>query len=502
MKDTVFRLGATLVVFASFLCTSNAQAQGPTFDSYKMARLILDRTLEAYGGLDAIRSVSNFTVKTEVEQFHRNQSRRPGVSERTLGSSEIVVDFRNNRYRYDVARGVIGGNPAESYEIITGRDGVFVDMSRRTKRSRPPSPSWQEGFTARILPQIMLMNVYKRSATLRHLGAATINDRPHNVISFTSADGVTASLYIDGTTNLLSKYESLTNDPLSGDAVVEVYFVSYQRVGKFKVPVEMVHKIAGETIFKTTYKSVAFDTPLADSQFKLTFDPKEQMPAPEAPAVQKHAQKVYTVTASGSNVLFVEFKDHIFVMEAPGGDAVSREAISRIKNAIPGKPIKYLALTHFHDDHSSGMRPYLADGATLVTTKGNRDFFAQMLKSRPTLTADVTVFDAGKTTMEFVEGKRVFTDGTTTLELYDIGPGPHADEMLVAYFPNEKILYQGDILDRPPNGDMPIANPTTGHFAEWLKAKRLTIEMIIPVHGTVTTVAEMETALTVRPSAK
>ena len=105
-----------------------------TLSSYQKARAILDRTISAYGGLETIRSVQNFSVKMSVYQFHRNQSRKPGISESTLGSSEIIVDFRNNRYRYDVERGVIGGNRGKVYEIFDGKEGIFVDMSRRTKR--------------------------------------------------------------------------------------------------------------------------------------------------------------------------------------------------------------------------------------------------------------------------------------------------------------------------------------------------------------------------------
>jgi hypothetical protein len=36
--------------------------------------------------------------------------------------------------------------------------------------------------------------------------------------------------------------------------------------------------------------------------------------------------------------------------------------------------------------------------------------------------------------------------------------------MLVAYFPQHKLIYQGDLLNRPANGDPPIVNDTSVHF--------------------------------------
>jgi hypothetical protein len=40
------------------------------------------------------------------------------------------------------------------------------------------------------------------------------------------------------------------------------------------------------------------------------------------------------------------------------------------------------------------------------------------------------------------------------------------------------------------NGDYPIANDTSVHFLNWIDSKKLPVEMTMPVHGTLTTIAE------------
>jgi hypothetical protein len=51
--------------------------------------------------------------------------------------------------------------------------------------------------------------------------------------------------------------------------------------------------------------------------------------------------------------------------------------------------------------------------------------------------------------LEFIQNKRrTFADGKQIIELYDIGPGPHAEEMVVAYLPNERIIFQGDLFNK------------------------------------------------------
>ena len=194
--------------------------------------------------------------------------------------------------------------------------------------------------------------------------------------------------------------------------------------------------------------------------------------------------------------MFVDFNDHIFVMETPGSDRVSLQAIEQIKKTIPNKPIKYVAVTHHHDDHAGGIRTYMAEGATLIVAPGEEAFFKKVNAVRFSADPDTLTRNPREAKFEPLQnGKRVLTDGTTTVELYDIGKGPHTDEMLVAYFPDQKMIFQGDLLNRPANGDFPIANDTSVHFLNWIDAKKLAVEATIPVHGPLTTIADFRKAV-------
>jgi len=190
-------------------------------------------------------------------------------------------------------------------------------------------------------------------------------------------------------------------------------------------------------------------------------------------------------------------------MEAPNGDNTSRQAIEQIKKIFPDKPIRYIAVTHHHDDHAGGLRAYIAEGATVLTLPGEKTFFERIAKSKFTIDPDTLTRSPKELKLEIIEnGKRVLTDGTTTVEILDIGAGPHTEEMLVAYLPNEKMIFQGDLLNRPSNGDYPIANDTTVHFAKWIESKKLPVEKIIAVHGTVSTVDELRQAVKNKETAK
>jgi len=135
-------------------------------------------------------------------------------------------------------------------------------------------------------------------------------------------------------------------------------------------------------------------------------------------------------------------------------------------------------------------------GFKIPQPPGEKSFFERVVQGQFTVDPDALMLNPQPLKIEVLEGgRRILSDGTTTVEIHDIGPGPHTEEMLVAYLPNEQIIFQGDLLNRPSNGDYPIANETSAHFAKWLESKKLSVRKIIPVHGTVTTMDEMRKAV-------
>jgi glyoxylase-like metal-dependent hydrolase (beta-lactamase superfamily II) len=331
------------------------------------------------------------------------------------------------------------------------------------------------------------------------MGRANFDKRPHDVITYANEDGQQLTIYLDARTHLVSKFELLGSDPYFGDSVQEIIFPAHRAVERFQVPTARVTKIMGEVVEEIPYVEVNFNKTYGDEQFKAPagFVAPPAAPVEAAPPVNKLAENVYLIRGGGYNVLAVGFKDHVMVVETPGGDNTSREVIARIKELMPGKPIKYAAVTHHHDDHAGGVRTYIAEGATIITTPGLRSFFERVAAARNfTFNPDTLMRSPRPLSLETLQnGKRVFTDGAQTVELYDIGSGPHMDEMIVAYLPKEKIIFQGDLLNRPDDGRIAPGNATTAHFAAWLKKSGLVVERVAGVHGPVGTLDDLYKAV-------
>jgi len=486
----------------TFLCIQTVFAQNITKQSYEKAREVLDKSVAAYGGLENLRSMQNFTLKAVGDTVQRNQSRKTFMSERTAYQIDVTVDMKNNRFVQIAKGGYPGGFSYHSGFIVDKTDGVSFDLIRNISVARPNIPPGAFRSRVRWIPQYWVVNALERASRLRYLGKVEFDKRPHIAISYANEDGAENTLYFDEKTFLLSKFEGMGTDVFFGDVVFETIYPSYRIENGQQIPTGRITKVNDEMTEELRFEQLVFNTPLTDDKFKVPAEMKA-VTFPNPPPFEKFSENVYTVNAGGYNVLVVGFKDYVFVMEAPSGDNVSRQAIEQIKKLFPNKPIRYVAVTHHHDDHAGGLRTYISEGATVIAAPGEKTFFEKIVKSKFTIDADTLTKNPQSLKIETLEnGKRILTDGTTTVEIYDIGSGPHTEEMLVAYLPNEKILFQGDLLNRPSNGDYPIANDTTVHFAKWIETKKLAVDKIVAVHGTVSTMNELRTAVAEKEKAQ
>jgi len=344
---------------------------------------------------------------------------------------------------------------------------------------------------------LMLRRAVRQAASLRYLGSVELDERPQHVVSFAWTNGLTPTLYIDAESHMVSKYELLFPDNLAGDVVSELSFPAYRPVDGIQVPTGYKQHIAGDETADLRYTDVKINQPIDDAEFEVPFGFRDIAPPPTgAPRVVELATDVYLVDGLanfGYSVFWVAFEDYILVFDAPVNRAVTAQAIGLIKEKAPDKPIRYVVLSHHHDDHSGGLGAFVDEGTTIVTTKANRSYLERMATSVSTLAGDPQ--EPGTPQFEFVEGKRVFSDAEHVVEVYDIGPSPHADEMLIFYLPNEKIIHQGDLLGVPRGGAVGPANDVTIHFAEAIRKLDLDVETISGVHGTVGTVADLEQSL-------
>jgi len=157
----------------------------------------------------------------------------------------------------------------------------------------------------------------------------------------------------------------------------------------------------------------------------------------------------YTTGQGSYDSLVIEFNDHIMMLEAGQSQARAQAYVDEIKRQFPNKPIRYVMVTHPHSDHTGGLPVLVAEGATIIAHENSREFLERALNTPRTLLDDALARTPRRAVVEGVHDMRSYSDGTRTVEFYHIFPAPHSDALLIAYLPQEKILFQGDFSVNP-----------------------------------------------------
>jgi glyoxylase-like metal-dependent hydrolase (beta-lactamase superfamily II) len=482
--------------------TPKAAANAGTAGSYRRAYETVEAGLRAFGSAEALRAAGDVWVKASGSTWARNQSLKVNQPwDKMTRDETLFADVRRVRFIFENRDPLPGGFVFGGRNVISGGQVFFVNERDRTVQTINPSniPNGVFNFVRRVPHLLVAHALEQRAPTLRYAGEENFDGRPHRVVSFAAATGAAANLFFDAKTNLLSKYEQMVSDPVDGDVVQETIFHGYRAVEGVMVPAGRRTRRGGDLTEDLTYSEVRFNTKPADAAFARPEGFEElPYPAPPPPVRETRLAEGVYLFESSANALVVEFDTYVVVVEPYNGGRGPKPTINKAREMSPSKPVKYVVVTHHHDDHSGGLRSYVASDVTVVTTPANQKYFERMASSTFTLNPDDQTRAPRKPLFEFVTGgKRVFTDGRQTLEVIDIGPGPHAEEMLVAYLPKEKLIFQGDLVNLPNSGKyLPsTVNETTLHFFDWLAKSGLEVTRVASVHGPSTTLEDLRAAV-------
>jgi glyoxylase-like metal-dependent hydrolase (beta-lactamase superfamily II) len=200
---------------------------------------------------------------------------------------------------------------------------------------------------------------------------------------------------------------------------------------------------------------------------------------------EKLGEGVYRLTTGPGSYdsVIVDFKDYIMMLEAGQSEARGLAYIAEAKKLIPNKPIRYVMNTHPHSDHTGGLPALVAEGATIIAQKNSEAFFNRALNTPRTLLNDTLAKNPKKAKIEAVSDKKVYSDGTHTVEMYYVSPVPHSNGLMIAYLPKERVIFQGD-FSLPAAGQP--ANDHVKALVPILEKLNLNFDRYINVHASAT----------------
>ena len=203
-------------------------------------------------------------------------------------------------------------------------------------------------------------------------------------------------------------------------------------------------------------------------------------------ALQEIAHGVFAyVQPDGSwlinNTGFITGPDGVVAIDSCATEARTRAYLAAIRT-VTAAPVSMLVNTHHHPDHTNGNR-VLGAAAVVAHTKC-RDQMARIAGPPPA--GLFGAVDWGNITPELpgvcFDSRLNLYAGERRVELLHFGTPAHTTNDIVAWLPQERILFAGDLAF---NGGTPFA--LSGSIAGWLDVLsalgELAPAVVIPGHG-------------------
>ncbi len=502
----IFTAGLLLVAAAASAATDPSVG----LESQARAQRVLDAAVHAIGGAAALRELSTVRREYLEDWVDVGQGKRPwtgmpdadnlpahdgfddseGVSFLDYGGDRYYESIRYSDSPNEYAIVAEVGTPERAFQTVTYvlERPFFQEHSAEDRES-------QRTRRFRHHPEGLLRLAQQRIETLLWLGEAKEGGERLDVVAFADPAGAQLVLYFDARHHRLVRSETRRGHRVYGDTTSDTTYSDYRRVGRLELPYRMVDRVAGVPTSRVRIRTIALDAPAPEAWFQPPGEFAPIEPDPAKPVVQAQGAGLYLIRGA-YNLTFAEFRDHVLLIEAPVSESYMENCLALIEATLPGKPIR-LVSTHFHFDHIGGVRTVVARGIPILTTADARHVIERSLASPQVMRPDALARKSLAPVIEVAAKTAVLDDGRQRVELYDFGPAPHVTQILVAYFPHQKLLHVADLFD-VLTPELVIAGVDAAVMDRRIREFRLEVERIVPMHGVPVTIDHLRRGLAIR----
>jgi cyclase len=197
--------------------------------------------------------------------------------------------------------------------------------------------------------------------------------------------------------------------------------------------------------------------------------------APPPQAIQQIKPGLYVVTGAGGNTTVRVTPAGLIVVDSKNrGDNFYNELMGQIRT-VSDQPVRYVVITHHHQDHSGNTQNFVDSGAQVIANEGEKTALANYNPPAGKPGAP-TVTYANEYTIEL---------GGVEARVYHWG-GCHTTGDSIVYWPDLKVVSGGDcIVGTGPAPD--YAGVIRASLVEWVKvldeAAKLDFDTVVPGHS-------------------
>ena len=498
-----------------------------------------DRVNAAFAAMGGDK-LKTLTLKARLEQFDPGESYSVSdPAKPDTGVSDLVQsrDLQRGLVRNEWVRPKADdGNKRTFIEIVTptagyvlGNDATNGRLPKRTVKGEQPEHTMSGRRLTATLRELerpfIILEMKRHPDRMAAIGDQTIAGKTYPAVQYRDAYGAYVVMF-DPATNLPARVRTMDWDALEGDSSYDAEFSDWRDVSGAKIPFHALYTLNGMKVADLKLSSVTLNMALPPKSFAIpqAMSTAAAKPAPaNATPFQWIIRRQFTgfyydsdakytddldslklvdvgtnvsQTQGGThNTLFIATSNYLIAVEAPNDDGQAIQSIEMAKKRYPGKPIRYLILTHHHVDHVGGMRTYAAEGATIVVAKGDGDYFRKVLARPETLNPNAPKKAFTAKVLE-ADGKWIINDGGREVDAYMV-ENPHAADMMIVYVPDAKL---GIVTDLYVPGAPVSANDNVAALVKGVNKWGIKPERFAGGHGSVGPYADVLQAMQKAPA--
>lgn len=427
------------------------------------------------------------------------------------------VDLDNDAARIDYSRVItfLGGLPMESSELYAGELGYIAGDDNALfpgpTDAAMLSSRWASGRKQMALlhPHILVLDVLAGDRT------AAVGDEMLEGCDavLEISDDVSPIFACVADSGELSRLETMVNDFLRRDVELVVEFGDWGG-DSVQFPAEATINLEGEAIHdetRTVEVDPAFDSDLFDlpdggmfdadlavwgevsHQFfqgfaslgiAIDFQQLFVLPTEIAPGV-------FHLTGGSHHSLAVEQDNGIVIVEAPLNPERADAILAWAEATFPNKPVTHVISTHHHEDHSAGLRSFVAAGVEVVLHEEAEMFFDEIFDAPSTVSPDTLAGAPMDPVITSVPaGALVLDDTNRPITITHLANSHCTDMLLIHVDAGGGIAFESDLYN-PGNGGAALSPVLAQQLLAAIQAGD-TVAVIAGGHGGVAPLSELE----------
>jgi glyoxylase-like metal-dependent hydrolase (beta-lactamase superfamily II) len=491
-----------------------------------------DKVIVSFGGKELLSELTAISASVSGTRSFIDVGYRPEDHAVPAGQFEATVQWQSStdHIRLDYQRDVTFAFPQRYiYSELLRSDGgwrIGVDNNRGTPGGRMSSERWgasrrQQHF---LHPEFLVRDLAMGRRAGRDLGIGVLGGVLHHRLEV--PDSVSPLiLWIEVGTGRLAKISTIENEHLRTDVALETYYSNWTALGNgLTLPQRVAISIDGEVVHEEL-RAIVANPDIAADTFTIPDGGTTMLVEEEVKRGERSHQfyemystigsprdgdqvrvlprelrpGVWHIEGSTHNSLIVEQAAGIVVVEAPLYARRSEALLAWIGEQFPGKPVTHVVVTHFHSDHSAGLRTFVGAGATVIAGAAALALYRRVFSAPRTIEPDRQAMMPRQAVLRGVSPGAVVTlpSGSQSVHVYTVDT-THSADMVVAVV--DGVLFVSDIYNPGVSGRLAELRELRQAISE---NPDIPVATIAGSHGTTSTLQELDDLIgrsTIHPS--